>query len=84
MRFSRRGPFGATDWGQILALYDQLLVVIADAGGGMNRAIALGEIDGLSRLSTPLDGLDSRWYHLYHAARADLKLLRVWTARTRQ
>jgi RNA polymerase sigma-70 factor (ECF subfamily) len=63
-----------TDWSQIVALYDRLLGVDASPIVRLNRAIAVGEVDGpdvalaeIDRQSEALDG-----YHAYHAARADL------------
>jgi RNA polymerase sigma-70 factor (ECF subfamily) len=38
----------------------------------MNRAIALGEVEGPRAALNVLDGLDLDEYHLFHAARADL------------
>jgi RNA polymerase sigma-70 factor (ECF subfamily) len=63
-----------TDWAQIVALYDQLLVRNPSPVVVLNRAIAIGERDGpapalalLDALAVPLER-----YHLFHAARADL------------
>jgi RNA polymerase sigma-70 factor, ECF subfamily len=64
--------FAATDWGQILALYDQLLAMTPTPVVAMNRAIALGEVQGPVAALDILDGLELGEYHLYHAARADL------------
>ena len=64
--------FAATDWGQILALYDQLLAMTPTPVVAMNRAIALGEVRGPAAALDVLDGLDLDEYHLFHAARADL------------
>jgi RNA polymerase sigma-70 factor (ECF subfamily) len=64
--------FAATDWSQILALYDQLLAMTPTPVVAMNRAIALGEVDGPGAALEILDGLDLDEYHLFHAARADL------------
>lgn len=64
--------FEATDWGQILALYDQLLAMTPTPVVAMNRAIALGEVQGPQAALDVLDGLDLDEYHLFHAARADL------------
>ena len=38
--------FDATDWSQILALYDHLLAMTPTPVVAMNRAIALGEVAG--------------------------------------
>jgi RNA polymerase sigma-70 factor, ECF subfamily len=62
----------ATDWRQILALYDQLLALWPTAVVALNRAIAVGEVQGPSAALEVLDELDLDEYHLFHAARADL------------
>jgi RNA polymerase sigma-70 factor (ECF subfamily) len=62
----------ATDWSQILALYDQLLAVAPTLVVAMNRAIALAEVRGPQAGLEILDGLDLGEYHLFHATRADL------------
>ena len=62
-----------TDWGQILALYDQLLVVAPSDVVRLNRAVALAEVEGAPaglEAVDALSALDS--YHLWHATRADL------------
>jgi len=64
--------FEATDWSQILALYDQLLAMTPTPVVAMNRAIALGEVQGPEAALDVLAGLDLGEYHLFHAARADL------------
>jgi RNA polymerase sigma-70 factor (ECF subfamily) len=62
----------ATDWNQILALYDQLLATSPSPIVALNRAIALGEVRGPHAALALLDDLDLDDYHLFHAARADL------------
>jgi RNA polymerase sigma-70 factor (ECF subfamily) len=64
--------FDATDWSQILTLYDQLLAMTPTSVVAMNRAIALAEVRGPQSALDILDGLDLAGYHLFHAARADL------------
>jgi RNA polymerase sigma-70 factor (ECF subfamily) len=64
--------FVATDWSQILALYDQLLAMTPTPVVAMNRAIAVGEIHGPQAALDVLDRLDLGAYHLFHASRADL------------
>jgi RNA polymerase sigma-70 factor (ECF subfamily) len=64
--------FEATDWTQILALYDQLLAMTPTPVVAMNRAIALAEVLGPQAALEALDGLTLDDYHLFHAARADL------------
>jgi RNA polymerase sigma-70 factor, ECF subfamily len=62
-----------TDWGQIVALYDQLYALTPTPVVALNRSVAVAERDGpaagLAALEA-VDGLVS--YHPYHAARADL------------
>jgi RNA polymerase sigma-70 factor (ECF subfamily) len=62
----------ATDWGQILALYDQLLAITPTPVVAMNRAIALGEVEGPGAALSVIEDLDLDDYHLFHATRADL------------
>ncbi|HET7901325.1 MAG TPA: RNA polymerase sigma factor [Candidatus Nanopelagicales bacterium] len=63
----------ATDWGQILALYDQLLRIAPSDIVRLNRAVALAEVAGPSSGLAAVDALDSlQRYHLWHATRADL------------
>ncbi len=66
----------ATDWNEIIALYDLLLQVESTPVVELNRAVAVAMRDGpqagLELIDALLQagGLDS--YHLAHAARADL------------
>jgi RNA polymerase sigma-70 factor (ECF subfamily) len=62
----------ATDWSQVVALYDQLARIDPSPIVALNRAVAVAELDGpevalaiVERL--PLDG-----YHAWHATRAEL------------
>jgi RNA polymerase sigma-70 factor (ECF subfamily) len=61
-----------TDWGQILALYDQLMAVAPTPVVALNRCVAVAEVHGPAAALSLTDqlGLDS--YHLFHATRADL------------
>jgi RNA polymerase sigma-70 factor (ECF subfamily) len=61
-----------TDWSQILALYDQLLTLAPTPVVALNRAVAVGEIDGPAAALALVDGLDLDGYHPFHATRADL------------
>jgi len=61
-----------TDWRQILALYDQLIVVSPTPVVALNRAVAIAEVDGPARALAVIEGLDLGRYHLFHATRADL------------
>jgi RNA polymerase sigma-70 factor (ECF subfamily) len=66
----------ATDWGQIVALYDVLLRVEPSAVVELNRAAAVAMLDGPSRGLALIDAIlargDLTTYHLAHSARADL------------
>lgn len=62
----------ATDWGQVLALYDQLLAVAPTPVVALNRAVAVAEVHGPGAALSLVDGLDLDRYHLLHAVRADL------------
>jgi RNA polymerase sigma-70 factor, ECF subfamily len=61
-----------TDWHQILALYDQLLVLTPTAIVKLNRAVALAEVAGPRIALELVDELSLVSYYLYHAIRADL------------
>ena len=63
---------GATDWRQILALYDQLLALAPGPVVALNRAVAVAELDGPAAALALVDDLPLRSYHLWHAVRADL------------
>jgi RNA polymerase sigma-70 factor (ECF subfamily) len=64
----------ATDWAQVVALYDQLMRLDRSPIVRLNRAIAVGERDGPEAGLELIDALapDLSEYHAYHAARADL------------
>ena len=62
----------ATDWSQIVELYDQLLIFSPTPIVALNRAIAVAELDGPGAALAIIEQLDLDNYHLYHAARADL------------
>jgi RNA polymerase sigma-70 factor (ECF subfamily) len=61
-----------TDWSQIVALYDQLLAVAPTRVVALNRAIAIGEVQGAAPALALVDELDLDNYHPFHATRADL------------
>jgi RNA polymerase sigma-70 factor, ECF subfamily len=61
-----------TDWGQILQLYDQQLVLAPSPVAALNRAVAVAEVDGPQAALAALDDLRLDNYHLFHAIRADL------------
>jgi RNA polymerase sigma-70 factor (ECF subfamily) len=62
-----------TDWPQIVALYDQLLVVAPTPVVALNRAIAIGELQDPAAALALVEGLeDLDNYYPFHATRADL------------
>jgi RNA polymerase sigma-70 factor (ECF subfamily) len=62
----------ATDWRQILALYDQLMAIAPSPVVALNRAVAVAEVDGSEVALAAVDELDLDSYHVFHAVRADL------------
>jgi RNA polymerase sigma factor (sigma-70 family) len=89
-RFKRPGPFQiqaaivachaealtweATDWEQILALYDALLAVAPSPVASLNRAIAVRFVEGARLALDQVDALATALggYRLFHATRAEL------------
>ena len=61
-----------TDWRQVLRLYDQLIALAPSPVAGLNRAVALAEVEGPEAALGVLEGLRLEDYHLFHAIRADL------------
>ena len=63
--------FEATDWIQIVGLYDHLYAVMPTPVIALNRAIAIGEADGPDAALRALDAIrsDLDTYHLLHATR---------------
>jgi RNA polymerase sigma-70 factor (ECF subfamily) len=62
----------ATDWPQIVKLYDQLLAFDRGPVVALNRAVAVAEVDGPECALRLVDAVDLDSYHLFHAIRADL------------
>jgi RNA polymerase sigma-70 factor (ECF subfamily) len=62
----------ATDWSQIVQLYDQLLLFDSSAVVQLNRAVAVAEVLGPGPALNIVDGLNLDGYYLFHAIRADL------------
>jgi RNA polymerase sigma-70 factor (ECF subfamily) len=62
----------ATDWGQILQLYDQLLALAPSPVVALHRAVVVAELAGPAAALALVDDLDLGGYHLFHAIRADL------------
>ena len=88
LRWNRPGPYqiqaainavhsdaghpAATDWRQILQLYDQWMAIAPDPVVALNRAVAVGEVDGAESALAIVEGLALERYYLWHAIRADL------------
>ena len=62
----------ATDWFQVVALYDQLVRIDPSPIVALNRAIAVGEVDGPNVALAAVDRLELDGYHAFHATRAEL------------
>ena len=69
---SDAGAADATEWWQILQLYDQLLALAPTPVVALNRAVAVAEVDGPKAALDLVDALDLDGYHLFHSIRADL------------
>ncbi len=71
---SEAPSWSATDWPQILHLYDALAALTGSPVVKLNRAIALREVAGADLALREIDGLvdDLEGYHLFHAARAEM------------
>ena len=62
----------ATDWRQILQLYDQLASLAPSPVVALNRAVAVAEVEGPETALALVDGLGLPDYYLFHAIRASL------------
>jgi RNA polymerase sigma-70 factor (ECF subfamily) len=66
----------ATDWRQIVALYDQLLRIQPSPVAQLNRAVAIAMCDGpeagLAHIDAVLEQGELTNYYLAHSARADM------------
>ena len=77
----------ATDWGQIVALYDQLLRIQPSPVVQLNRAVAIAMRDGpeagLAQIDAVLEQGELAKYYLAHSVRADMyrRLSRIAEAR---
>lgn len=71
---SRADSWQATDWRQIVALYDVLMEFAGSPVVALNRAIALQYVRGTDAALDVVDGLAGALddYHLFHATRAEL------------
>jgi len=66
--------YAATDWTQIVALYDRLLRLQPTPVVALNRALAVAELAGPGPALAEIEPLGERLegYHLFHAARGEL------------
>jgi len=66
--------FEATDWPQIVTLYNQLVSVMPTPVVALNRAIAVAEVEGPGPALVMIDAIapDLENYHLLHAARGTI------------
>src|SRR5262249_37839470 len=75
-RQAEAAPGAATDWAQIVGLYDVLARADPSPVVALNRAAAVamrdGPAAGLALIDAILARGDLREYHLAHSARADL------------
>jgi RNA polymerase sigma-70 factor (ECF subfamily) len=62
----------ATDWRQILALYDQLVALAPSPVVSLNRAVAVAEVNGPAAALEIVDDLELDGYYVFHSIRADL------------
>ena len=62
----------ATDWRQVVLLYDQLYALSPSPVVALNRAIAVAEVDGPAVALPLVDDLRLDGYYLWHATRGDL------------
>jgi RNA polymerase sigma-70 factor, ECF subfamily len=62
----------ATDWCQILRLYDHLLAIAPGPVVALNRAVAVAEVQGPATALAIADELNLDGYYLFHAIRANL------------
>ena len=66
----------ATDWRQIVALYNQLVRIQPSAVVYLNRAVAIAECDGpeagLRHIDAVLEHGELAHYYLAHSARAEM------------
>ncbi|MFD2419913.1 RNA polymerase sigma factor [Amycolatopsis pigmentata] len=62
----------ATDWRQIVCLYDQLFAISPTPVVALNRAVAVAEVEGAEKALSVVDDLDDLGgYHTFHVVRAD-------------
>ncbi len=73
---AQAGSVAATDWRQIVALYDQLVRIQRSPVVQLNRAVAIAMRDGpeagLANINAVLEQGELAEYYLAHSARADM------------
>ncbi|HEX2056857.1 MAG TPA: RNA polymerase sigma factor [Actinomycetota bacterium] len=62
----------ATDWSQVVRLYDLLLELTPTPVVALNRAVAIAEVDGPERGLELVQRLELDGYHLFHVVRGEL------------
>ncbi|MEP6493836.1 MAG: RNA polymerase sigma factor [bacterium] len=62
---------GATDWRQIVQLYDLHMTVAPSPVVALHRAVAVAEVDGPSSGLALVEALDLRDHYMFHSVRAD-------------
>jgi RNA polymerase sigma-70 factor (ECF subfamily) len=62
----------ATDWWQILQLYNQLQSFTPTSVVALNRAVAVAEVEGPDAALAVVDAIELDGYVMFHAIRADL------------
>ncbi|MFY1671831.1 RNA polymerase sigma factor [Plantactinospora sp. WMMB334] len=85
LRRNRPGPYqiqaainavhtdgAATDWTQVLALYDQLLALAPTPIVALNRVVAVAEVHGPATALAALEEIELPGYHRLPAVRAEL------------
>jgi RNA polymerase sigma-70 factor (ECF subfamily) len=70
--------YAATDWRQIVTLYDALLAMDGSPVVALNRAVAVAQADGPAAGLVALEGIEGHaaleHYHLFHAVSGQLHL----------
>jgi RNA polymerase sigma-70 factor (ECF subfamily) len=71
---ARAASYDATDWAQIVVLYDRLARLEPTPVVALNRALAIAELRGPAAALAEIEPLAERLasYHLFHAARGEL------------
>jgi RNA polymerase sigma-70 factor (ECF subfamily) len=71
---SEASSVAATDWRQIVRLYDQLFAITPGPIVALNRSVAVAEVEGPEAALSIVNGLEPSLagYYLFHAIRAEL------------